>query len=409
MSTSPNNLIRATRTSTNKLTVKLYVQFIIDRNTFRTMPYQNADTYVENIFPKQIYIELARCWDFPCMDCQVDMALADTMTTLPNENLLRFRPAALQNPFQPNAPPFTDTYPVTTTNWPVLPLVRFYIGDGESLNLDIQGMGLDQPISDSLAKQRLSNNLNNNLAGVIPGFGFYYGNRISFFSRALRAGYLFTDGKDLPAITFMHELGHILGMSDRYIEGVDESSVPDGLLSFVGKPDRGNPPLSKKFVNFVLRGGTSGPDLDTDYNPQRNLMSSRTYALSSFQRSIIENQLIEPTYVDDNVMLLLSQNEACKRDPTEVVVNPGAPCRVSETPYHPSAIYINATTLAEATFETPTKPRVLHNAFFRTSPGSLLPVRYQGQKAALKKLKSISLLPYGIQTKNIIYKYLKKQ
>jgi len=190
----------------------------------------------------------------------------------------------------------------------------------------------------------------------------------------LRAGYLFTDSQDPFEVVFIHELGHILGLSDRYIEGVDDA-FPTHPFKYVGEAVRRNPPLSKSHINYVLNGGPTGPDNDSDYDPQQNLMSSRSYKLSSYQKEIIQNRLIEATYLKDDVVVLAFRHPDCKR--TSINVFQGVPCPITETRYHPTAVSVDSKTKRDkVTFETSqTAPPVPHNAVFKT--GNVVPLRYQ--------------------------------
>lgn len=200
--------------------------------------------------------------------------------------------------------------------------------------------------------------------------------------RPLRAGYLFVDDPKGFQVVFMHELAHVLGLSDRYIEGIDDAA-PGHPFRYVGQAIRQNPPFSKKHVDYVLNGRTSGPVVDATYDPQANLMSTRSYQLSTFQRNLILQRGLEPTYADDDVMVLLFDHSACNGLSAPSFTLSG--CRFFQSKYRPTSIIANPTSgIDEVTFQTNTGGDAMHNAFFK-SPG-LLGVRYQGARRVIDLL-----------------------
>jgi hypothetical protein len=419
----PNDLIKVTPGAIPQ--IRLYIQFISDVNPQRPLLYfdKNGDKkYREGpAFYGEILTELetyfSKCLKY---DIKINLRPRHLEFLVIGPNCTDFRFPDLHNPFHPinsQSPPqpetwreidkFNDTIP----DAPKLPLVRFYIGDGESLNIDIEGRGDDKIFNAAAAAARIAHNDSNGYDMVIPGYMAEYANRTSFFAPHLRAGYLFTNSEDQLATVFIHELGHVLGLSDRYLEGVDESTEADEVFSFVGWPARRNPPLSKQYVNSIPSPGVSGPD--TDYDPQNNLMGSRSYVLSTRQRQTIEAAQIEAIYKRDDVVLLLSLNDDAERKPKDIAAvepNDDKPkaCRKTETPYLPSAISVNPlTSLDRATFLKDNNTTGKHNAFFKAPPGSPLKVRYDGDVEILKKLMKGSLPLSGYATKDQIYRMLK--
>ena len=406
----PNDLIITSRNSANQLMVKARIQFIIDLNMFRSLKYQGTDVSNMKTFASKLYNELAKCWNFTCTKCQADIGIIDpSFVPYPND-LFRFwrphQPPAdpyVPNPFQPGAAPFTDTYPFfNPSNQPVLPLVRFYVGDGESLHSDILGAATDKLITSDDADDRYEKNFSDGFVDIIPAYRHEYSTRTSFFNPYLRAGYLFTDSDNPMEGVFQHELGHVFGLSDRYIEGIDEAAPGDGIFSLVGPPARTGVPLSVQHIDSVLN-----PVHDTTYNPQDNLMSSRSYALSDYQRTLIETRQLEPDYVDDDVMVLLSLNAACREvTPPAATTSPG--CLSTPTPYRPSTVTL-VSGKQQVIYQTGPTTVGKHNAFFRTAPdpdGRI--IEYRGDKKVLNKLQAVKLLNYGPKTKAMIYRYLKK-
>jgi|tagenome__1003787_1003787.scaffolds.fasta_scaffold20989718_2 hypothetical protein len=385
---TPVNDLIAVTLGQNKL-IRLYIQFIADVNSPRDLKND------ARILHDRILTEVNN--KAFCLGYAIRFDLMPTFG-LPqgaiDKNFLAERDATVRNPFQPFStgvvppvdPPFQEEdkfgNPVTSSPTPpTLPLIRFYIGDGESLTTTIVGEGNDPIIDEQTALGMRNHNLTHGFDGVIPGYEFEYSTKTSFFSRELRVGYLF-ETPDIQ-VTFMHELGHVLGLSDRYIEGIDDAS-PNHPSKYVGKAARGMPPLSVDHINSVLAGSPGSPE--SDYNPQDNLMSSRSYRLSSYQKYIIDNQRKETTYVSKDVMVLLFRNPACKRVAHQYS---GLSCLTTETPYHPTSVSVNpGTHLPQVTFQSSsTTPPVLHNAVFKGG-AAVVPVRFQSEKANKQILKA---------------------
>lgn len=414
-----NNLIAVTPGTLPK--VRLYIQFIADITGQRPLPYIAADGSQENFgggntFYQMIRSELVQYSH--CLGFNIQINLAPTTTGTGDfwPNSMKFRDPQVRNPFQPpdpNRPPEPLWHERDSQNNPVplepdLPLIRFYIGDGESLNTDIIGGSFnnnDTVFDEQGARIRRRNNFANNFNMVIPNYVKEYATRTSFFSRPARAGYLFTDGRDQIHKVFMHELGHVLGLQDRYIEGIDERTPADNFLSFIGRPTRATAPLSAQHVNSIL-GGLPVAAVDIDYDPQNNLMSSRSYSLSTYQKSLIlARQLETPPYVKDDFILLLSLNSEAER-PT-IPADVALPCRKTETHYFPSAVSaLPATALDHATFEKQDGTIGDHNAFFRSTTGALLSARYDGRQEVLMTLMKGLAPVNGAETLRMIYRYL---
>jgi hypothetical protein len=418
--TMPNDLIKVTPGATPQ--IRLYIQFISDVNPQRGVRYVdgqgNKKYRPASFFYQEILNELtkyfSKCFKY---DIKINLRPRHITFNVVGPNITDFRYPALHNPFHPinhTSPPQPekwqeiDASSSKITDAPELPLVRFYIGDGESLNTDIEGKGNDPIFKDeAAAAARIDYNFKNNFNKVIHGFEDRYGNRTSFFARELRAGYLFTDSGDNVASVFIHELGHVLGLSDRYFEGIDESSLADQVFSFIGWPARRNPPLSTQYVNSIPSPGVTGPD--ADFDPQNNLMGSRSYVLSARQRSTIEAAEIEANYKRDDVILLLSLNDEAERKPVDIPAiepndNEPAACRKTETSYFPSAISVDPnTSLERATFVTANNATGQHNAFFKASAGSLLSVRYRGDPVIFRKLIKGILPLAGFETIRRVY------
>jgi hypothetical protein len=372
-----NDLISVTLGQNN--IIRLYIQFVVDTNIpfvggASTNRFPNCQT-----FPFLIQNELNH---FDCLGLgSIKLNLVPTSgplsPALTQYNWHFDRNNAGPNPFQSVANPLPDVpwqeqnmygNPLTNPAPPILPLIRFYIGDGESLNSDVFGLPSDEKIDPAKATARLNYNFSQDFALVMPDFRFPYRCRTSFFSRTIRAGYLFVDDPKGFQIVFMHELAHVLGLSDRYIEGIDDAA-PGHPFRYVGTASRANPPFSNKHINYVLNGRTAGPAIDATYNPQSNLMSSRSYELSPYQRNLILQRGIETDYVDEDVIVLLFDNAACKRTPAAPFSTGG--CRFTETGYRSTDVFTNMTTgIEEVTFETASGD-VHHNAFFKLPPGSL--------------------------------------
>ena len=420
----PNNLIAVTPGSPPK--IRLYIQFIADVFPQRDLPCfdRNANKLNRSIslIYNDILIEL-NSYLLKCLKYDITMTLRPKNSP-PNTlgaNWTTFRDPTAHNPFHPvneeSLPQPEDWKEIDAANngvtgAPVLPLVRFYIGDGESLNIDIEGRGKDPVFDENAAAARIRHNLDHNYDQVIPGYENRYQNRTSFFTPYLRAGYLFTNSEAQIETVFMHELGHVLGLSDRYIEGIDESTSADEVFAFVGWPARRNPPLSKQHIDSKPSPGVAGSD--ADYDPQNNLMSSRSYVLSARQRSTIEAAESEATYVRDDVVVLLSLNDHAERkladippdEPNSIV--PTA-CRKTETHYFPSTISVDPlTNLDRATFVNASNATEAHNAFFKAANDSPL-VRYDGDVKILRKLMKGALPLAGFETKRRIYRQLKSK
>jgi len=408
----PNDLI-AVDATTNPPTVHLYIQFVVDTYAGRLLPCFLSDGSPVQLAGLGVYNHIitefkqkSHCLGF---NIRLHLIQNNNTNTL-DSNWLHWRYDTVPNPFELGPYPATPPAPQMRSEldaqgsvvYPQLirPLIRFYIGDGESLNNDFRFRNLNNPypiFNENAARNRIALNRATGYSQVIQGFEKYYAGRISFFSRRIRAGYLFTDGPGLLSVTFMHELGHVLGLEDRYIEGIDEATAADNILNYVGRPARSVPPLSRQYINSVLKGGASGPDPDPDYDPQNNLMSSRSYRLSTYQKGIISGALIEneftTPYVKEDAVVLLSLNGAARRPPGSILPDKPGPndpvgtCRMTETPYFPSAVEpAPGTGLDRVTFVRPDGTTGNHNAFFRTGPGSPLSLRYDGDTAVLAKL-----------------------
>lgn len=417
-----NNLINVTPGVPTK--IRLYIQFIADVFPQRALPCINKNGNQVSRWMVAIYDDILvefNTYSLKCLNYDIEMILRprNSQPNVLGANWMDFRDPTEHNPFHPvnqtSLPLPKDWQEIDAANntvagTPVLPLVRFYIGDGESLNIDIEGRGNDPIFNAGAAAARIQHNLNNGYDKVIPGYENRYANRTSFFAPHLRAGYLFTNSGDQIETVFMHELGHVLGLSDRYIEGIDESTTADEVFGFVGWPARQNPPLSSQHINSIPSPGVSGPD--ADYDPQNNLMGSRSYVLSARQRSIIEIAETEATYVKDDVVLLLSLNDHAERKladipPDEPNANAATACRKTETHYFPSTVSVNPlTNLDHATFVNANNVTEPHNAFFRAPSGSPLKVRYDGDVKTLRKLMKGALPLAGFETRRSIYRQL---
>lgn len=200
------------------------------------------------------------------------------------------------NIFDPNKGP----YPEKDLDNVTLPLVVFYIGNGEMLN-----------------------------KAAVHAANVKY--RVSFFDRTKRAGYLFLGSQQPgPPVCFLHELGHVLGLSDRYISGVDDgnpSGANPGL--YVQQPRRAGVPIAKKYIKSVLQAFNED---DIEYDPQLNLMSSLACRLTKFQLEVIRQRKIEPVYpVPERLLIFLKGNADAKRN----AMSQSVPCLLTETQYLP--------------------------------------------------------------------------
>jgi len=156
--------------------IQLYIQFIMDVNTDRTLQSNGPSFFM------RIYNEINKS---PlCLGYSIKYNLMPT-SGLPegavNKNFKYARDPALRNPFQPwphgvTPPveplhkeekdafnnPLTSADPPAFRDPPALPIIRFYLGDGESLNQDIVGLGSDLPIDQPKAKARYDHNFTHN-------------------------------------------------------------------------------------------------------------------------------------------------------------------------------------------------------------------------------------------------------
>lgn len=206
------------------------------------------------------------------------------------------------NPFTLSGqlPSFGPPYQVPQDESVTLPRLRFYFGDGEVFHENVetsnytawhkaryQGPSTKEVKTDKDAKY----------STIFKKYRGYFAGKVSFFDPSINCGYLFVNGPT-PIETLAHEIAHILGLSDRYWEAVDDgATMPEKatLGRFMVRPRRVSLPISTADINNTLQLVDS--DLfDTDYNPQVNLMSSNAYQLSSLQRDIIRARRLEPAY-----------------------------------------------------------------------------------------------------------------
>jgi len=156
---------------------------------------------------------------------------------------------------------------------------------------------------------------------------------ISFFLPVQRVGYIFLNSSDAAADAFVHELGHVLGLSDRYFNALDDRdpkyiAPPDG--PFIKTNMRKTIPMAESYINAILHQSGLGPDLG--YDPQRNLMSSGLCNLSDFQRGYIQSNTFEVRYPQGVCALV-----AGKAPGIRPMVPPNSSgCRGAETRYYPA-------------------------------------------------------------------------
>lgn len=353
MPLQPNNLISFS--SNNGFnTVDVRIQFVVD--VASVPPNQNQDQdlqyYYYNIVTQafetsavkssmilgDIYDELSICWIYPSSGTEYKVIMNAGLPAGPRPGLDVMNARDGCNPFKGET--FIDPLLASPT-----PLVRFYVGEGASLTTDNSG---------SLAK-------------AIPGYARYLATKTSFFERnidaglnipKLNAGYLFTNSKESVAKTFMHELGHVLGLADRYVEGIYDAGPPAG--KYVNQPVRATPPLSKEQIDagvaFFENSGS-----DPNYDPLNNLMSNKAYKLSQYQGSVIARRVVEERYIEDNFLVLLFHNPACK----------------SGSNYRPTTVGLNQqTNVRQVVYEASPNSAPLHNALFPGDP-NMFPLRYQ--------------------------------
>jgi hypothetical protein len=319
-----NDLVRISTTTVGNITkFDVRIQFVVDVKTSNEMLhfFQNGILVQAfgSVIVKSIEAKLTACWSFSPGGTGHTITIREPVPN-GNDYYLNIRDPSY-NPFQEQ--PFPNQYAVMAA--PALPLIRFYVGEGASLTYDYSG----------------------NLAKALPGYKYSIAAKKSFFSRALKAGYLFTDGNTPVEDAFSHELGHVLGLEDRYIEGIDDGGSPSDKL--VTKPVRKTPPLSKGHVELVLGHA------DPDYDPKNNLMSNNACRISQHQKSVIEAGLIEQPYVDDDVLVLLFVNP----DSKEGGLTTGAPL--------PTSVSLDSHNKRQVFYEKGPNQKPIQTAVFRTA------------------------------------------
>jgi hypothetical protein len=395
MAKGDNHLIRVSPGAQNRTWIHVRIQFVID-----VAAEKDELTYIDSTgttktdvgmyFVNRIYNEVLKSWGLAlsntttqgqCFGYVVEMNQSSapilvfpSKTTPTDDNCRRYRDKdTWGNPFAPGA-----KIPDPVDN---LPLIRFYIGEGASLTSDLKG----------------------NLAQALPGYAYLLASKTSFSTPQPLAfsasgapltpsafGYLFTNTNDPPERVFVHELGHILGLKDRYINGID-------LDSTTGQYVRRTAPLSISQIDQLL--GASGSD--PDYKPQQNLMGgTRSYKLSKYQLSIIKNQDVELDYIPDNVIVLLFKNAACRNAPSRPVTTG---CLIEESNYLPTGLNANK----QLIYEKPnTTPDPLHDAYFMNSDPDVYNLKYQGNKATVDYIWMYTQSGFKSAIMEMVYNYL---
>ena len=281
---------------------------------------------------------IINCWNPICTGVSVENVNATS--GFGNGALTRYRSPTWTKPpiVQPNSNPFTNELPMDpkTSTVDQIPLVRFYLGNGASLNVP----------------------------NHLPGLGINYRFKTSFCLLEQRVGYLFLKNPTVTTVeAFLHELAHVLGLADRYFNALDEGTAGYQAPTegpFIQDPARVSVPMSGKYIDEIL--GILGPD--TQYDPQRNLMSTRFCSLTDVQRYFIKNNLFEPVS-PLGLAILVPGNPAC----TRLMDNNTTGCVGKESKYRPAYPQNVGTPTPSLLFDTPTGVAV-QNVLWRNESGS---------------------------------------
>jgi hypothetical protein len=175
--------------------------------------------------------------------------------------------------------------------------------------------------------------------GAMPGT---QSARISYVSFAAGTGYLYERPTELPTRVrdVSHELGHVLGLADRYYDAVywlknraidrtctqirkglfDPPETRDGIAD-PGPQLSDQPRLA---VRATLPMSAAVLPGDAAYDPYQNLMSSGAPALTPGQVDLIRNQTAEPSYRVTSWVAVLGDWERRAAAPAPTTVPTGA-------------------------------------------------------------------------------------
>jgi hypothetical protein len=188
--------------------------------------------------------------------------------------------------------------------------------------------------------------------------------RTSYVSYGTGSGYIY-HRDEVPTRSFVpaisHELGHILGLTDRYYEAMywlrniymdrtcaqirARAYVESGIdyrLGELDNPPGGKPRLAVRAslpMSYEMIVDSNGTLLDPDYDPLDNLMATSTSKLSPYQMTLIKTPVREQDYRTGNWVAILgdwlrySGNQAPPAPPNPGISlrnNPDSPSNASD-------------------------------------------------------------------------------